>query len=79
MSQIENTLTLITTRVSQIEKQYGNYSFKKSAKKEWINLYDYHIREINFLFTAEEVNKAYEKALEALSMFCQINAKYRKK
>lgn len=79
MTEIENTLNLINTRLGQLHQMYGGYSFKKAPKKQWIELYEYHTRELTYLFTIDEVNRAYNKALEAFSQFAQINAKFRKK
>ncbi len=78
MTQVEEALALANTYATILKDRYGDYEFKKKAKKEWIKLYEFHVTNIAYLFSREEVQSAYKKAITEIGLFCQDNAKFRK-
>lgn len=78
MTQVEEALALGQTYVTILKDRYGDYAFKKKAKKEWIQLYDFHVTNLAYLFSRDEVQIAYKKAITEIGLFCQDNAKFRK-
>lgn len=78
MTQVEEALQLGKTYVAIIKDRYGDYSFKRKAKKDWAKLYEFHVTNIAYLFTRDEVQIAYKRAITEIGLFCQDNAKFRK-
>ncbi|MFI3252074.1 MAG: hypothetical protein R3Y60_02920 [bacterium] len=78
MSQVEEALALAQTYIAIVNERYGDYQFKKKAKKDWPILFNHHVTNLSYLFTREEVQLAYKNAINELGMFCQENAKFRK-
>ncbi len=78
MSQVEDALALSKTSVDLLKERYGKHQFKKKAKKEWIELYDHHLTNIEYLFTRDEVSNAFRNAVNEMEAFIKENEKLRK-
>lgn len=78
MSQVEDALALSKTSIDLLKERYGKHEFKKKAKKEWISLYEYHVSNIEYLFTRDEISNAFRTAVNELESFCKQNEMFRK-
>lgn len=79
MSQIDETIRVVNEATKMLKDKYGKCEFKKKINKNWIELFERHLMELTYVFSVEEVKKAYSIAVDDIKIFLEVNAKYRKK